>query len=169
MEDKPLIIQRIEEQLLDLQNNPLPENYNVMLDISKTVQDKWRLHFTQGLYFFHGAMKQTPASVIHINKNDYEELIIYSLYFDPYTGVYEISKPDEYCGSGHFVGDFMINGCKLIFNPPQDECWKYIGSFSNGFSDGYFISGEFKNICTECRYSIEFNNDFQNVTLCENP
>ena len=165
----PPIVQRIKDTLDPL---PLKKDYRALLDLGKSLRDRWALHLTRGTYFFEGTKRDQEPSRIPIEKDLYKPLTEYSIFYNPRRGTYEILEGDfsihhkTGCQEGHFVGGFMIKGCELKFILPQNECIRYIRAFSEEFNIGYEIQDEYIDLCNKycSEFNFEYNDEFE--TTC---
>jgi len=160
----PYIVQRIKDTLNPV---PLKKDYRALLDLGKSVRDRWALYLTSGVYFFEGSMRTAEPVRIAIQPDQYKELTEYSIFYNPRQNTYELKEGDFStlykklgCVQGHFVGGFMIKGCELKFILPQDECIRYIRAFGDEFNYGYDVLEEYVDLCN--RHCSEFNFEYDN-------
>jgi len=163
----PYIVQRTKDTL-----NPVPlrKDYKALLDLGKTLRDKWALYLTRGVYFQEGSMRSTEPARISIQKDQYKELTEYSIFYNSRHNTYEIKEGDFSslqknigCELGNFVGGFMIKGCALKFLLPQDEFIRYIRAFGEEFNYGYDVLEEYVDLCNKycSEFNFEYNNEFE--------
>ena len=166
----PPIVQRLRDTLNPL---PLKKDYRALLDLGKSIRDRWALHLTRGTYFFEGMKRDQEEVRIPIDQSFYKPLTDYSIFYNPRQGTYDIQEGDfstlqkiAGCQEGHFVGGFMIKGCELKFILPQNECIRYIRAFSKEFNFGYDIQDEYIDLCNRycSEFNFEYNKDFE--TTC---
>ena len=140
-------------------------NREVILDFARTFTDYWTLHFTDGIYFKHGTVKEIQPFMVELQPNDFKNQNneIFNLYYNELSGgVYYKNKaePPE-CSNDKYIGGFMVNGCDLKYLFPKDQCLRYIREFDEEFSDK-FVKEELYNICKYActRFNISYNDDF---------
>ena len=87
----PPIVQRLKDTLNPL---PLKKDYKALLDLGKTIRDRWSLHLTKGSYYFDGMKRNQEPVRIPIDQKLYKPLTDYSIFYNPRQGTYDIQEGD---------------------------------------------------------------------------
>ena len=152
-----------------------PTLTGVQLDFDKITQDEWTLYLTGGQYLNFNQLRTVEPGIIHLREYDFEELLKYNVYYNPNKNQYNIIKeekePENICSYyGLHLGSFVIQGCSIKWQYPEDGCVKYVRGFSDGFNAG-FEDKINKDKCEDgCKsFSIEFTTEFNTETTpCDN-
>ena len=140
-------------------------NREVILDFAKTLTDYWTLHFTDGVYFTNGSVKEIQPFMVELQPKDFKSMNneIFNLYYNILTGLvyYKNKTEDASCTNDKYIGGFIVDGCDLKFLFPKDQCLRYIREFDDEFTDE-FIKRELYDICKYActKFNISYGDDF---------
>jgi len=162
----PPLVQRVKDTLKVPKK---PKDYKALLDLGQSMNDRWALWLTKGIYYFQDTKREVSPVRISIDPKDYTELTNYSIFYNPLSNTYEVKKGNYKdlhdninCIPGYFVGGFMFKKCSLSFILPQDECIRYIRAFSQEFDPNFDIEEEYIDLCNKycSEFNFEYNEDF---------
>lgn len=152
----------------------------VQLDFDKILNDEWVIYITQGNYLSFNQLRVVSPGIINLKDSyhNFQELIKYDVFYNPSNNQYNISESKDetnnFCNSAVHLGSFVIQGCRVKWMYPENDCITYQRGFQPDFSAGFRtkISKDCEVGCQSFNidFSTEFNTELNdcNLTFCDN-
>ncbi len=157
-------------QPLDQVHTPQVDIQNfAILDLKKSLNDRWAMYFTEGTFNFNGVTRHSEPGVIRIRPGDYDDLEIYNVYYNSLYDIYDIRKDPGCLINEYMMGGFMIDDCNMRFVINPNACEKYLRAFSDDFNVGFEKESGVYNSCKkQCTtFNFQYSNEYNNKTDCK--